>query len=119
MIHTTSHPTDYILAPPTTYPCAISIYHLDQILNISNVEILHHRVSQHNHCCVMSKKTILTVLPPKSCVCVAIPFCPERLAREPASKATQEEGRARALSLRGRFLARRSSSLISVHERYK
>ena len=67
----------------------------------------------------MSKKTILTVLPPKSCVCVAIPFCPERLAREPASKATQEEGRARALSLRGRFLARRSSSLISVHERYK
>ena len=34
----------------------------------------------------MYKKIILTVLPPKSCVCVAIPFCPERLAREPASK---------------------------------
>ena len=27
-----------------------------------------------------------TVLPPKSCVCVATPFCPERPAREPASK---------------------------------
>ena len=41
--------------------------------------------SQHNHCCVMYK-ILLTVLPPKSCVCVAIPFCPEHLAREPASK---------------------------------
>ena len=34
----------------------------------------------------MYKKIILTVLPPKSCVCVATPFCPERPAREPASK---------------------------------
>ena len=85
----------------------------------SNTEILHHLVSQHNHCCVMYKKLhkpsfrlkAVCAVPPHSVLNVQLVNLPAR--------ATQEEGRARTLSLRGRSFARRSSSLISVYERYK
>ena len=43
MIHTASHPTNYILAPPPLRK-TLCHDHLEQILNKSNVEILHHLV---------------------------------------------------------------------------
>ena len=42
MIHTASHPTNYILAPLP--PKTLCHDHLEQILNTSNIEIIHHLV---------------------------------------------------------------------------
>ena len=80
----TSCPTDTLLRPRWKTLCHD---HLEQILNTSNMEIIHHLVLATNHFCVMYKINIK----PSFClscvyVCVAIPFCSERLAREPASK---------------------------------
>ena len=80
----TSCPTDTLIRPRRKTLCHD---HLEQILNTSNMEIINHLVLATNHFCVMYK-IILTVFLPKMCmyVCVVIPFCSERLAREPASK---------------------------------
>ena len=112
----TSCPTDTLLRPRRKTLCH---GHLQQILNTPNMEIIHHLVVlATNHFCVINIKPSFCL----SCVCMcALPshfVLNVWLVNLPA-RATQEEGRARALSLRGRFFARRSSSLIFVHERYK
>ena len=49
-------------------------------------------------------KLCATVLPPKSCVCVATPFRPERPAREPASKGHTGGGSRKNAKPAGPFL---------------
>ena len=56
MIHTASHPTNYILAPPPSKTLCHD--HLEQIWNTSNMEIIHHLVLVTNHFCAMYKINI-------------------------------------------------------------
>ena len=127
----TSCPTDTLLHPRRKTSCHD---HLQQILNTSNMEIIHHLVVlATNHFCVMHQ---ININRPSAqfCVCMcALPsHCSERLVVDIPAEATQEEGHSGFLHLHltgltvvliqqgcSCFFARRSSSLIFVHERYK
>ena len=119
-----SCPTDHTFLRPRRKTLCHD--HLQQILNTSNMEIIHHLVVlPTNHFCVMYQISIM-------CMCALPSHCSERLVVDIPAEATQEEGHSGFLHLHltgltvvliqqgcSCFFARRSSSLILVHERYK